>query len=435
MSGLHILMVNHSWLAPELRARGHRVMTVGNGTPYLDCSFESTEVCRDEILAALPASFHPDRIVYHDNSGVPWITDLEHFDVPKIFYSVDTHHHHEWHPLYGEIFNRVLVAQRSFLSAFRRPAFWFPPWATVYLEPQEYKTIDVCFRGTMNVRLNAERVAFFERLASLLPVDAGSGDYTKVYPSAKIVVNQAVKNDLNFRVFEALMSGALLLTPADCDGLNELFHPGEDLAVYHSGSPEDAAEQIRYFLEHDEERRRIAAAGRAKVLEYHTGEQRTQQLERHLYEIETEDDRSLLHHCVAEAYLFAVFVLNQKVSAPHHRLLEAAVHNCIESLERNEDVDFERRLGFALVLGNKIRSEKLNEDEIRLFRRLHASNPKSLLVAMGLIDALLADGKHTEAAEMARRYADPPDSLLAQIPDLMAEARGNFWSKTPAAKH
>ena len=254
-----ILMFNQSWFAPELRSKGHTVLTAGFQSPHLDLNFEANEIDIAQVIEALPPGFVPERIVFHDNSGIPWLIGIEQFDVPKIFYSVDTHHHYQWHGLYGALFDHVLVAQLQYLESFphnQGRVSWFPPWAPIYLEPASEKTIDVCFRGTFDPALNPNRVTFFKELAEKMPIDYGSGEYTKSYPLAKIVINQAVKADLNFRVFETLMSGALLITPEGATGLDALFTAGDDLVTYLPGSVDDAAAKLAHYLAHDEARTR-----------------------------------------------------------------------------------------------------------------------------------------------------------------------------------
>ncbi|MFN8388685.1 MAG: glycosyltransferase [Bdellovibrionota bacterium] len=426
----NILMFNQSWLAPELAALGHRVVTVGRNTPHLDFNFQDAEVAAADIIRHLPDGFSPDRIVYHDDSGTPWVVDLESLDIPKIFYSIDTHHHHQWHVLYAAIFERVLVAQSSYLSAFGNNSgavFWFPPWAPITLEPAPRKTIEVCFRGTFDQALNPHRIEFFDKLSALIPGDFGPGDYTKAYPHARIVINQAVKNDLNFRVFEAMMCGALLITPADTVGLTDLFTPDEDLVLYQSGSPEDAAKQICRFLDDPKECERVAESGRKKILTHHTKEIRALELEQHLRALSGRTRAETLHHCAAESYLFSVFVAHQKSDIALPKMLGAAVSNLIRSVELKEPIQLERRLGFALLLGNKIRESRLGELEIDLFRALRAEYPAQFVVALGLIDAQLALGNLAEARRTASELVEAPDELIAQVPALMKQTRGDFW--------
>jgi spore maturation protein CgeB len=79
----------------------------------------------------------------------------------------------------------------------------------------------------------------------------------------------------NMRLYEATGVGALLVTEAGRN-LAELFEPGREVVVYES--EDDLVEQLRHYAAHDDERRRIAAAGQARTLREHTYAQRMAEL-------------------------------------------------------------------------------------------------------------------------------------------------------------
>jgi len=66
----------------------------------------------------------------------------------------------------------------------------------------------------------------------------------------------------NMRSFEAAACGAFVLSTRTRQ-LREMFHEGEEVELF--GSVEELRAKVRYYLDHDDERRRIAAAGRARV--------------------------------------------------------------------------------------------------------------------------------------------------------------------------
>jgi spore maturation protein CgeB len=95
-------------------------------------------------------------------------------------------------------------------------------------------------------------------------------DMSLIFSRSKIVLNKTMADDLNQRVFEVLGSGAFLLTNRiDARaGLEDLFTDGKHLVIYEN--QEHLLELIRYYLDHDEERESIAAAGHKEALEKHT---------------------------------------------------------------------------------------------------------------------------------------------------------------------
>jgi spore maturation protein CgeB len=75
----------------------------------------------------------------------------------------------------------------------------------------------------------------------------------------------------NMRMFEVPAHGMMLL--CDKAGLNaheRIFEPGKQAVFY--DSIEDAIEKIEYYLNHDEEREKIARAGFARVQSAYDGE-------------------------------------------------------------------------------------------------------------------------------------------------------------------
>jgi spore maturation protein CgeB len=104
-------------------------------------------------------------------------------------------------------------------------------------------------------------------------------DMYRVLARSRIVVNRHIDvaegHANNMRLYEATGSGALLLTDPGRN-LGELFEPGAEVVVYDGA--DDLVAKLRRLLEHDDERRRIAAAGQARTLSEHTYERRMGEL-------------------------------------------------------------------------------------------------------------------------------------------------------------
>jgi hypothetical protein len=79
----------------------------------------------------------------------------------------------------------------------------------------------------------------------------------------------------NMRLYETTGVGTLLLTDWKRN-LHELFEPDVEVVTYRTS--EECVEKIRYFLEHEEERARIAKAGQARTLREHTYRSRMAEL-------------------------------------------------------------------------------------------------------------------------------------------------------------
>jgi len=79
----------------------------------------------------------------------------------------------------------------------------------------------------------------------------------------------------NMRLFEATGVGTLLLTDWK-DNLHELFEVGKEVVAYRT--PQECAELVKHYLEHDGERRAVAKAGQERTLRDHTYQQRMKEL-------------------------------------------------------------------------------------------------------------------------------------------------------------
>lgn len=79
------------------------------------------------------------------------------------------------------------------------------------------------------------------------------------------------------RIPETLGRGGFLLHP-DVVGLEDHFEVGQHLVTWPLGDFDRLGRLVEYYLRHPDDRRRIAAAGRAHVLEHHTYEHRVVQL-------------------------------------------------------------------------------------------------------------------------------------------------------------
>jgi hypothetical protein len=100
----------------------------------------------------------------------------------------------------------------------------------------------------------------------------------RITQAAKIVVNSHgnfMRYGGNMRLFEACGVGAFQIVD-DRPGVAAWFEIGTHLVTYRD--PDHLREVVRYYLDHDDERARIAAAGQAHVYAQHTYDQRMARL-------------------------------------------------------------------------------------------------------------------------------------------------------------
>lgn len=101
----------------------------------------------------------------------------------------------------------------------------------------------------------------------------GSVDYwsemPKVFRASKINLNFTIpniKSGIPLRIWDVLGSGGFLLTNYQAE-IPYYFEEGKDLVCF--DGTDDLSEKVRYYLEHEEERREIAQNGYWKVKEKH----------------------------------------------------------------------------------------------------------------------------------------------------------------------
>jgi len=432
---LRILLLNQNWFVAELKALGHEVVCAGWAHDGFDVRFQRL-IEIEELLSRLPNGFVPNRVVYFDDSHSVSVRGIERLAIPSLFYSIDIHHHWRWHSWFASLFDEVAVAQKDYTQRFREinsslcaeSIHWLPLWAPVYVNPQPTKSIDVCFRGTLDPKLHPVRAAFFEELKKLVPVDAAEGEYTAVYPSAKIVVNQSVGEEVNFRVFETMMCGAMLVTPEIGNGFSELFQEGRHLRTYTSGDAADAARVIREALKDDVRRNEMAVLGREEVLLRHSAPVRASWVSSTLRNAAVRA-KPRKAFGAAMSYLHGLGTFRPAISgggdaeaAYRAVLVESAASALLESLHRDEPVDEEFRAAM-LICKCYLEAAASREVMLEFSARLRGAKPSELVFNMSYIEDLLALDRRAEAEATAKQISSSSDELLASVPTLMKSAR------------
>jgi spore maturation protein CgeB len=117
----------------------------------------------------------------------------------------------------------------------------------------------------------------------------GTVDYYAESPyamkCAKINLNitlRSIKCGIPLRIIDILGCGGFLLTNYQPD-MDRHFVAGEDYVYYESA--EDAVRKAAYYLEHEDERLRIAESGHRKVMSAHTYKDRVDEMIKIIYNI------------------------------------------------------------------------------------------------------------------------------------------------------
>jgi hypothetical protein len=293
---MRILAIGQSYFnttpfGPVFRQAGYEFLSIGwNQHEQYDVIIQEPLIRWDDLLTLLPSSFTPDIIIYFDHSEPIRIIGLEEATIPTIFYSVDIHIHTRWHPQWSGCFDLCLLAMKEYMALFEGgkytpPTFWFPLWSNqMGPAPTTKRDVDASFRGSLGLT-HPKRKIFLTGVRKKINLDFGGGPFFDLYNNSKIILNDCINDDLNWRVFEAMSSGALLLTPLVSLETLELFPANECLITYRAHDVDDAVDKIQFYLSHQHERLRIAQNGYDAVKRKHTATHRAEALLNHILNI------------------------------------------------------------------------------------------------------------------------------------------------------
>ena len=219
--------------------------------------------------------FSPDLFLYIEPLGIiP--SGIERAPFPTACILCDTHRDLKSRQKLSRFFDHVFLYHRNYISAFNEHPdgyiHWFPYSCDlkVFRPLGMKRDLDVAFIGQL-FSDNSERARIMKHLGKRWKINEQRyypmHEIPVVYSRAKIVVNLPLADDLNFRFFEGLSCRALLLTRRIKNGQEILFKEGTHYVAFNT--EQELYEKVNYYLKHDTEREKIAAAGHAEFMARH----------------------------------------------------------------------------------------------------------------------------------------------------------------------
>lgn len=231
----------------------------------------------DELLRVLPDT--PDLFLYVEPLGlIP--EGMERAPFPTACVLGDCHRDLASRIRLARFFDQVFLYQRNYVERFTEHPMdrvhWMPYACDLALfRPLGgVRDLDVAFVGELF--RDSERAQVMKTVASRYRVNEQrwylQAEIPEVYSRAKIVINLPLWDDLNFRFFEALSCGAMLITRRVDNGQGDLFEEGKHFVTF--ATTEELVQLIDDYLRDDDARERIAAAGHREVVARHSLERR-----------------------------------------------------------------------------------------------------------------------------------------------------------------
>jgi glycosyltransferase involved in cell wall biosynthesis len=209
-------------------------------------------------------------------------TGLEKLSMPKFAWLVDTHKKPDFHRALARDMDLTFFAMRGWGHVFETPCVWLP----LHADTRTYRPVacerewDLCFVGSQHWRADPIlRIAEKHGLKVKLATTTGPREKSEtaaIYARSKLVFNKHLTNDLNFRVFEAMACGRVLLTDAQWNGQYDFFEDGKHYVLYKD--ERDLEEQILRYLRDDDARARVEREAAAVIEARHSTRARVRQL-------------------------------------------------------------------------------------------------------------------------------------------------------------
>lgn len=390
---MNILILGMAEFLEALRDIGHDVRTCGPSADY-EVVVSPEEYSVPGILSAL-GDWAPDICLFIETLGNrTFPSGLQNRPFPLVYYSIDTHLNWFWLKHFATTCDAVITTQKDFVPLLQEHvplSFWLP-WSNnpdQYFDVGAERDIPISFVGAVD-DFRPRRKALLALIATRYPIHVVAdriepAEVNALYGRSKIVVNEAIAGEVNFRVFEAMASGAMLLTDRVGNGLSNLFVDGEHLVTF---GPEDILDKVGYYLAHEEERFAIATAGTTLVQDRHTRYERAKTLSDFLSAIPSSPVKRPTR--LGKAYFFML----RRGLLPDGEGLNLAYQALVE--EASACSTGERLADVAAFLT----SFAEGSDGAKIYRRIIGAGCRQLALLWQWSLLLLSDAKDDEAKEV-----------------------------------
>ena len=268
---MNILLIDPMPALDEaLRAAGHEVRTLrlGPGVFHLPGLLHHMD-------------FSPELVLQQECLGLRrYFGGLDTLNCPTLFWAVDSHLNMFWQQWYALLFDAVLTPHVSLFKAL--PEERIPRVLQRFSQmgqrrqwvPHEKRGhgLSLCARMDQHRPVRGWLVDLLKP-EGLHAVDGLSMDEMMgLYDDSRIVPNESIANEVNFRLMEAASSGCLVLSPDVGEDQDELLLPGKEFLVYHDGL--ELLEQTAWAKKRPQTVEAMGRAAMARIQAEHLPEHR-----------------------------------------------------------------------------------------------------------------------------------------------------------------
>ncbi|WP_027186973.1 glycosyltransferase family protein [Desulfovibrio cuneatus] len=182
---------------------------------------------------------------------------LEGLACPTLFWAIDTHLNHYWQQYYALLFDGLLTPHISLFAKAPHPLapqkilrFATPaqamPWQP---HANRRNPLALWARLTQERPARAWLVALLQQQCGLVHSQEGTlQDMMALYANTRMVPNETIAGEVNFRLLEVAAAGCLVLSPQVGEDQNALLCPGKEYLPYTSAL--ELLEHIHWGMQH-----------------------------------------------------------------------------------------------------------------------------------------------------------------------------------------
>lgn len=186
--------------------------------------------------------FQPELLIQQEVLGdAVLLVDVASFACPKAFWSLDTHINLFWHRYYGRLFDCFLTPHLDFCA--EAPAHWQHPYTCrlpfaalpMPWRPHAARSHSLNFVGRITPQrpLRQRAIQFLQqRYVMGLYQDIPRGEMMDLYADTRILPNETIAFESNFRLLEGASSGCCLISPHIGADQDAVLAPGKEVLIY-----------------------------------------------------------------------------------------------------------------------------------------------------------------------------------------------------------